>query len=190
LLERHCGELFLSADFAAQFSEASYMTEVIVWSGWLGGLAIGLYAIFQWLVTGNALGASTGYGNVCSYFSRASFFHQGEFQTANNWRLWFLVGIPLGGLLAAFTSPGQIVASFSMGAMYDSVLPNALWAKSLVLLAGGTLIGFGSRMAGGCPSGHSIAGLSMLNPPSLLASAGFFVGGILMVQFLFRILAG
>jgi uncharacterized membrane protein YedE/YeeE len=48
------------------------------------------------------------------------------------------------------------------------------------------LIGFGARMAGGCQSGHSINGLSVLNPPSLLASAGFFVGGIVAVQILFR----
>jgi uncharacterized membrane protein YedE/YeeE len=165
------------------------MTEVIVWSGWLGGLAIGLYALFQWLVTGNALGVSTGYGNLCSYLSSNAYFHQGEYQSPNNWRLWFLIGIPLGGFLAALTSPGEIVASFSLGAMYDSVLPKALWAKGLVLLSGGVLIGYGARMAGGCPSGHSIAGLSTLNPPSLLASAGFFAGGIIMVQFLFRILA-
>ena len=165
------------------------MTEVVVWSGWLGGLAVGLYAIFQWLVSGHALGVSTGFGNLCGFVSRASFFHQGEYAETNNWRLWFILGLPLGGLLAALTSPGTLVASFSLGAMYDSVLPQALWAKGLVLALGGVLIGYGSRLAGGCTSGHSISGLSMLNPPSLLASAGFFLGGILMVQFLFRLLA-
>ncbi len=165
------------------------MTEVIVWSGSVGGLAVGTYALLQWLVSGNALGASTGFGNVCSFVSNASFFHEGEYETANNWRLWFIIGIPLGGLLGALTSPGEIVASFSMGQMYDSVLPQALWAKGLVLIMGGVMIGYGSRMAGGCTSGHSIAGMSMLNPPSVLASAGFFVGGIIMVQLLFRLLA-
>jgi uncharacterized membrane protein YedE/YeeE len=172
-----------------QPSEDVIITEVIVWSGWVGGVAVGLYAIFQWLISGNALGVSTGFGNVCSYFSRASFFHEGEYATTNNWRLWFLIGLPLGGLLAALTSPGEIIASFSLGEMYDSVLPQALWAKALVLIFGGLLIGYGARAAGGCTSGHSIAGLAMLNPPSVLASAGFFVGGILMVQFLFRLMA-
>lgn len=164
------------------------MTEVIVWSGWVGGLAVGAYALLQWLVSGNALGVSTGFGNVCSLISNASFFHEGEYETANNWRLWFIIGIPLGGLLGALTSPGEIVASFSMGQMYDSVLPQALWAKGLVLIMGGVMIGYGSRMAGGCTSGHAIAGMSMLNPPSLLASAGFFAGGMIMVQLLFRLL--
>lgn len=164
------------------------MTEVIVWSGWVGGFALGLYLLFQFMMTGKALGVSTGYGNVCSYVSRIKYFHIGDYVEPNNWRLWFIVGIPLGGLLAALTSPGEVVLSFSLGEMYDSVLPGVLWAKGLVLLTGGVMIGCGSRMAGGCPSGHSIAGMSMLNPPSILASAGFFVGGIIMVQLLFGLL--
>ena len=47
------------------------MTEVIVWSGWIGGIAIGAYALLQWILTGNALGVSTGFGNVCGYISSA-----------------------------------------------------------------------------------------------------------------------
>jgi uncharacterized membrane protein YedE/YeeE len=165
------------------------MTEVIVWSGWVGGLAVGLYLVIQWILSGRALGVSTGFGNLCSCFSRAGFFHRGEYATPDNWRLWFLLGLPLGGLIAALTSPGEIVASFSLGEMYDRVLPDALWARGFVLLLGGSMIGYGARAAGGCTSGHSIAGLSMLNPPSVLASAGFFAGGIVMVQILFRLLA-
>jgi uncharacterized membrane protein YedE/YeeE len=69
------------------------------------------------------------------------------------------------------------------------VLPEALWAKALVLVAGGFAIGYGSRAAGGCTSGHSISGVSMLNPPSVVASAGFLIGGIAAVQVLFRLMA-
>jgi len=165
------------------------MTEVIVWSGWLGGFAVGLYALFQMIASGKALGVSSGYGNVCSYFSAASFFHTGDYEEPNNWRLWFLIGLPLGGLLAALTSPGEIVLSFSLGPMYDGVFPQALWAKAPLLALGGAMIGYGSRMAGGCTSGHAIAGISALNPPSVLAAAGFFVGGIIMVQLLFGFFA-
>ncbi len=161
------------------------MTEVIVWSGWVGGLAVGMYALFQLYVTGKPLGVSTGYGNVCSFVSKADFFRQGDYEQPNNWRLWFIIGLPLGGLLAALTSPGEVVASFSVGQMYDSVLPQALWAKGLALMLGGVLIGYGSRMANGCTSSHAIAGISLLNPPSVLAAAGFFVGGVIMVQLLF-----
>jgi uncharacterized membrane protein YedE/YeeE len=164
------------------------MTEVIYWSGWVGGIAIGIYALFQFVLTGNKLGVSTAFGNVCGLFSKASFFHKGSFKDNLNWRLWFLIGIPLGGLVAALSSPGSIEFSFSLGEMYDSVLPSNFILKGLTLTGGGILIGLGSRMAGGCTSGHSIAGLALLNWPSVIASAGFFVGGILIVQFLFNVI--
>lgn len=165
------------------------MSEVVVWSGWVGGLAIGAYTLLQFLVSGRALGVSTGFGNVCALVSRARFFREGDYADPTNWRLWFTVGLPLGGLLALLTSPGGTFApSFDMGAMYESVLPAAPWAKAAVLTLGGVAIGYGSRLAGGCTSGHSIVGMALLNPPSIVASAGFFVGGIVIVQLLFNVL--
>jgi len=164
------------------------MTNVTIWDGWIGGIAVGAYLLVQLILSGKLLGVSTGFGNVCSIVSRNLFFHTGDYETVNNWRLWFILGIPLGGLLAAVTSGGHIFASFSMGPMYDSVLPQALWLKGLVLVLGGILIGYGSRLAGGCTSGHSISGMALLNPPSILASAGFFAGGIIIVQIMFNLL--
>jgi uncharacterized membrane protein YedE/YeeE len=55
----------------------------------------------------------------------------------------------------------------------------------LLLLVGGVLIGFGTRYAGGCTSGHAISGLSNLQIPSLKAVIGFFIGGLIMSYFLF-----
>jgi len=48
----------------------------------------------------------------------------------------------------------------------------------LLLVGGGFLIGFGTRYAGGCTSGHAISGLSNLQLPSLIAVIGFFIGGL------------
>jgi uncharacterized membrane protein YedE/YeeE len=164
------------------------MTEVTVWPGWLGGIAIGLYLLFQLLLTGRPLGVSSAYGHLCSLGSSLAYFARGEYAEPLRWRLWFLLGLPLGGGIAALTSETpNWVASFEMGPMYERVLPQALWARGAVLLLGGFLIGYGARLAGGCNSGHSIAGMSLLNPPSYAASAGFFLGGILMVQALFRL---
>ena len=53
-----------------------------------------------------------------------------------------------------------------------------------ILAAGGFLIGFGTRYAGGCTSGHAITGLSNLQLPSLIAVIGFFIGGLLMNHFI------
>jgi uncharacterized protein len=50
----------------------------------------------------------------------------------------------------------------------------------LVLAMGGLMVGFGSRYAGGCTSGHAISGMSDLQVPSLIAVIGFFIGGLTM----------
>jgi uncharacterized membrane protein YedE/YeeE len=52
----------------------------------------------------------------------------------------------------------------------------------LILIIGGFLVGFGSRYAGGCTSGHAISGLSNLQIPSLIAVIGFFIGGLIMTH--------
>ena len=61
--------------------------------------------------------------------------------------------------------------------------------KGITLLAlGGLLVGFGARYAGGCTSGHAISGLSNLQLPSLIAVIGFFIGGLVMIHFLFPLI--
>ena len=57
-----------------------------------------------------------------------------------------------------------------------------------ILLIGGFLVGFGTRYAGGCTSGHAISGLSNLQLPSLIAVIGFFIGGLIMTHFILPIL--
>ena len=58
----------------------------------------------------------------------------------------------------------------------------------LILIVSGILIGFGTRYAGGCTSGHAITGLSSLQLPSLLAVIGFFIGGIIATWFIIPLL--
>ena len=53
-----------------------------------------------------------------------------------------------------------------------------------ILLIAGILVGFGSRYAGGCTSGHAITGLSNLELPSLISVFGFFIGGLITTWFL------
>jgi len=73
-------------------------------------------------------------------------------------------------------------------APHGKLLPDALTsAEALqspkvlgILLLGGLLVGFGTRYAGGCTSGHAITGLSTLQLPSLIAVIGFFIGGLIM----------
>ena len=58
----------------------------------------------------------------------------------------------------------------------------------LILLVAGVLLGFGSRYAGGCTSGHAISGLSNLQLPSLIAVIGFFIGGLVMSYFIIPVI--
>lgn len=164
------------------------MVDVIVWPGWLGGFGIGLYLLAQHWASNRPLGCSLSYGSLCALGSRASYFTSGEFECRDNWRLWFILGIPFGGFLALLTSGGTWQPTLSMGAMYDAALPQALWAKASLLLGGGMFMGYGARLAGGCTSGHAVAGVALLNPPSLLAAALFFASGLATVQLMFRVL--
>lgn len=166
------------------------MSDMIFWPGWLGGLAIGTFALAQYAITNRQLGCSQGYGHLCGLVSRVPSFHRGELSSSDNWRLWFLLGLPLGGLLAAVTAPeANIALTLSMGEMYDRVMPQAPWARATLLTLGGVFMGVGARLAGGCTSGHVIAGCALLNPPSLLAGALFFAGGLGAVQLLFTLFA-
>jgi uncharacterized membrane protein YedE/YeeE len=77
-----------------------------------------------------------------------------------------------------------------------SILPPELFSLDaisqpktlMMLIIGGFLVGFGTRYAGGCTSGHAISGLSNLQIPSLVAVIGFFIGGLLMTHFILPLL--
>lgn len=88
----------------------------------------------------------------------------------------------VGGLLASVTS-GRFELRTDMGPGFrDVVTGDPVW-MSVVLFVGGLMVGFGTRMAGGCTSGHGLTGCSRLHPVSLVATATFF-GTAVVVSFL------
>ncbi len=99
----------------------------------------------------------------------------------------FLVGGVLLGAITAGVLSGQSVM-FSPGASFDALFGTNTWLQAGVLAGGGFLAGFGARMAGGCPSGHALGGLSVLSPASLLAVVGYFLAGV-PLTFLLRSLS-
>jgi uncharacterized membrane protein YedE/YeeE len=86
----------------------------------------------------------------------------------------------------------QKLEKLQIDAPQSKILPDMLFGNTVfsepkmiaMLVLGGFLIGFGSRYAGGCTSGHAITGLSAFQGQSLKAVIGFFVGGLLMVHFI------
>jgi uncharacterized protein len=93
-----------------------------------------------------------------------------------------LVSVFLGGLVAALTT-GRFELRLDMGRGFSELVTNNQTAMICVLFAGGVLVGFGTRLAGGCSSGHGLSGCGRLRPVSILATAVFF-GTAVLVSFL------
>ncbi|MBB5395280.1 YeeE/YedE family protein [Mucilaginibacter sp. AK015] len=158
------------------------------------------------LFFGKSFGFSSNLRTLCTLAGagkKTSFFDF-DWKT-QKWNLLFLLGSVLGGLIARTwlqsQQPLQLSAATitdlsALGIHFDGQLePEQLFglqALSLqnigLMLAGGLLIGFGSRYAGGCTSGHAISGLSNLQLPSLVAVIGFFAGGLIMTHLLFPLI--
>lgn len=142
------------------------------WPWWLSGLLIGLTVPLLFLLSGKAFGISTSFqhiGAMCAPGSRLSYLN-GYDRSGGFWRIVFVIGIAAGGFIGTHLLSSEQIeflpASFnSAGGM-------------IRLLIGGFLVGFGTRYAGGCTSGHAITGISNLNWPSLVATIFFFVGGL------------
>lgn len=124
-------------------------------SALLGGAAIGAAAVLLMLAKGRIMGVSGIVGGVAATPRAAD----------TPWRLAFLAGLALPGVVAAVL--GLFPAGPAVG------LP--------LLLAGGFLVGLGSRMANGCTSGHGICGLSRLSRRSFAAVATFMLVAALTV---------
>lgn len=144
------------------------------WPWWLSGILIGLMVPTLYLLLNKGFGISTSLqhlGSICFPNSKLPYLKN------NNWRLgtWNLV-LVVGIIIGAF------VAVRYLSAEPVQFLPEMYYTvPGFVRLAiGGVLVGFGTRYAGGCTSGHTITGLSNLNLPSLVATISFFVGGLLV----------
>jgi hypothetical protein len=169
-----------------------------------------LIAIIMLLLNyfGKVFGMSSNLRSMCSIAGAGKHVSFFDFDwKAQRWNLVVVIGAMLGGFVAVnFMSDASNVAinpktvqqltQLGIEAPNGRLLPNALFGPEtfqspkmiVLLLVGGILIGFGSRYAGGCTSGHAIAGMSNLQVQSLKAVIGFFIGGLLMSHFIFPLL--
>ncbi len=142
------------------------------WPWWISGILIGLTVPLLYFLTGKGFGISTSLqqvGAMCAPNSKLEYLSKHD-RKSNLWTIVFALGIAIGAFIATrFLSSEQI-----------AFLPDNFYSVggAIKLLIGGFLIGFGTRYAGGCTSGHSITGISNLNWPSLVATIFFFVGGL------------
>lgn len=176
---------------------------VHTWSWCVSGFLIGLIMLAL-IYFGKSFGMFSNFRSLCfmaGLGKRVAFF---DFDwTAQRWNLVVVLRAMLGGFVAvhfmSYASNGNIypksiaqLAQLGFDAPNAKLGPDSLFgtailesAKSIfILIIGGVLIGFGSRYASGCTSGHAISGLSNLQIPSLKAVIGFFIGGLIMAHFL------
>lgn len=151
----------------------------------LAGVLIGAITLLLLWVTNQRLGISTGFENLCGLVIRAPYFQRSDLRASNRWRLPFLGGLVVGGFLSAATSGGW--APFWDLGMFDTVIGWGPAGKLLWMFCGGLLIGFGTRMAGGCTSGHGIFGLSNLERASFESTASFMLAGIVTSNVIYRL---
>lgn len=173
------------------------------WPWYVAGPLITL-SMFLLLFFGKQFGVSSTLRTMCAIGGAgkaAGFF---RFDWRNQlWNIAFVAGGLLGGFIASqfLIDPDPIqlssatvteLESFGIASPGVTFLPESIfgWDNFLtprgfvMLVLGGFLVGFGTRYAGGCTSGHAISGLSNLQLPSLIAVVGFFIGGLLSVHFL------
>lgn len=178
------------------------MLEIIKdpWPWYVAGPLIGLTVPVLLILGNKSFGISSSLRHICAACipAKISFFRYDWKKEL--WNLFFVFGIFLGGIIAAqfLTNPGEITVNPDLRAElaaygitdYSHLVPTQLMNfESLLTLrgfitmvVGGFLVGFGTRYAGGCTSGHAIMGLSNLQWPSLVATICFMAGGFLMAN--------
>ena len=159
--------------------------------------------MFLLIYLGQKFGISSSFRAICSAGGAGNKVKYFDFDwKKQDWQLTFVLGAILGGYLASHFLASDTAIAISQSTIQDlsqlgiaapginEYVPAEIFdlgtlgsLKGVILLVvGGFLIGFGTRYAGGCTSGHAISGLSNLQLPSLVAVIGFFIGGLLMTH--------
>lgn len=177
------------------------------WPWYVAGPLIGLVVPLLLMMGSKQFGVSANLRHSCAAClpGKVAYF-QYDWKKKGLWNLFFVGGTVIGGFLGGWllNNPEPIDLSSrtvyqlqSLGISdFSGMMPADLfnWENLtsfegiIVMGAGGFLVGFGARYAGGCTSGHAISGLADLQPASLLAVIGFFIGGLIITHFVYPLL--
>jgi len=173
------------------------------WPWYVGGVIIALVTFFLFYF-GKHLGVSSNLETMCSIEGAGKLTDYFKIDwRARKWNIVFILGLVIGGFISSqWMTPSetmklnpktiQELSDLGIADAGTTFLPDEIFGLKkltspkgiLFLLIGGILVGFGSRYAGGCTSGHGIVGMSNLALPSFISVLGFFIGGILMTWFI------
>jgi len=173
------------------------------WPWYVSGPLIAL-VMAMLLYFGKTFGMSSNLRTMCAMGGAGKFSGFFKYNWKDSvWNLIVVLGAIIGGFIAVqFLSNDSITAlnpdtiseltALGFDNSGKTLVPNELFSFEVIsstkglaiLIIGGLLVGFGTRYAGGCTSGHAITGLSSLQRPSLIAVIGFFLGGLIMTNFI------
>lgn len=176
------------------------------WPWYISGPLIGLMVPGLLLVGNKSFGISSSLRHICAACIPAKIpFFKYDWKK-EIWNLFFVSGILIGGIIVALWLQNPEPVSVNPKLMaelqqygindYNGLVPADLFnwndllsAKGFILVvAGGFMVGFGTRYAGGCTSGHAIMGLSTLQLPSLVATVSFMAGGFIVANLILPII--
>lgn len=170
------------------------------WPWYVAGPLIGLTVPVLLIIGNKSFGISSSLRHICASCMPANIpFFKYDWKK-EVWNLFFVFGIFLGGVIAlnllsnanpievnpklATELAGYGITNFNNLVPQDIMNWQSLFTLKgfIVMIVGGFLVGFGTRYAGGCTSGHAIMGLSNLQLPSLIATISFMIGGFIMAN--------
>jgi uncharacterized protein len=173
------------------------------WPWYVAGPLIGLTIPALLLIGNKHFGVSSSLRHICAACIPAKLpYFQYEWRR-EAWNLFFVAGILLGGVVATqlLSDPQSVVIADQtvrdlkmLNVEVDNqLMPSSIFRTDnifsvtglIFFVIGGFMVGFGTRYAGGCTSGHTIMGLSTLQWPSLVATCCFMIGGLTMVHLIF-----
>ena len=168
------------------------------WPWYLTGAIIGLTVPALLLLGNKRLGISSTLRQACA---ACGLYPTAHFDwKKDQWNIYFVAGVVIGGFIGGvlLRNPDAVAISANTNAYLQtygietgtSLIPESIfnWQALLtlrgvlLLVVGGFFVGFGTRYAGGCTSGHAIMGLSNLQWPSLVATISFMAGGFIMAN--------
>lgn len=164
-------------------------------SPYIAGIFSGLLLVVSVYVTGHFFGASTSYVRTAGMLKEGvapivekaghvDVLYYDKYIPIIDWQWMFVTGVVIGGFIAA-----QIFGEFKLVALprrWIKRFGKSIKKRAIIAFIGGVIAMFGARMAGGCPSGHGLSGLSQLSLSGFISLTGFFGAGVIVAHIIYK----
>lgn len=162
---------------------------------YVAGVLIGILLVLSVIVAGKYLGASTTFARGASVIEKSFGIDYSKFEyfttkkgkygpgSLPNWQMMYVIGIAIGAFIASKLSGTFKVET--VPSMWKSKFGSSSLKRGIVAFIGGAIGLIGARLAGGCPTGHGLSGLSQLAVSGFIALAFFVIGAAITARILY-----